>query len=103
MMWLQDFTFYNGLFTQDSATLLRIRSIHSPIKLIAILRRSAGMQISIRAFFVLGLALVGLLVLTPGRGSSGNANIRFVTVTPHEFSLDFLVNGASLATGVSYG
>jgi hypothetical protein len=61
------------------------------------------MQIRIRAFFILGLALFGLLVIASGCGSSGNANIRFVNVTPDESSLDFLVNGTSLATGVSYG
>jgi len=61
------------------------------------------MQIRIRAFFGLGLALFGLLVFATGCGSSGNANIRFVNVTPDESSLDFLINGTSLATGVSYG
>jgi hypothetical protein len=61
------------------------------------------MQIRIRAFFAGGLALVGVLAFAPGCGSSSNANIRFVNVTPDESSLDFLINGTSVATGVSYG
>src|SRR5215472_1508719 len=61
------------------------------------------MNIRIWYYLVAGLALVGLLLFAAGCGSSGNANVRFVNVTPDEASLDFLINSVSVATGVSYG
>lgn len=54
-------------------------------------------------FFAAGLAMFTALFLAPGCGSSSKAHIRFVNVTPDESSLDFLVNGNNLASGVSYG
>ncbi len=54
------------------------------------------------ALFALAIAFSGILIFTPGCGSTGNANIRFVNATPDEANLDFVINGSTVAT-VGYG
>lgn len=60
------------------------------------------MQIRSWALFASGLMLAGIMVFAPGCGSSGNASIRFVNVTPDQSSLDFLINSNDQGS-VGYG
>ena len=60
------------------------------------------MQIRRWPLFAFSCVLAGVMVFALGCGSSNNANIRFVNVTPDQSSLDFLINGNNQGS-VSYG